>query len=110
MKKISIFLLVILVVLVILVLGTAIMRADDTSTQSFTMNNRYALLSGKVLVVSKYTSNPVAADAILKIDAVTGNVWILQMTINAPQDPRISVAEFIPVNYRINQEYNNDNE
>jgi hypothetical protein len=56
--------------------------------------------------------NPVAADAILKIDAVTGDVWILQMTINAPQDPRITLAEFIPVNYRIHQnhEYNNNNE
>ena len=105
MKKIAIFLLAIFIILIILVLGTAIMRADDTSTQGFTMNNRYALLSGRILVDSKYSDNQTIADAILKIDAVTGDVWILQMTINSPQTPNIVSAEFVPTTYFINNEY-----
>jgi hypothetical protein len=36
------------------------------------------------------------ADAVFKIDALTGEVWILHLTIFSPQDPRIISAKFVP--------------
>lgn len=79
-----------------LLVGSFIAKADGESSQSFTMQSRYALLSGPILVRSENYENPTTANAIFKIDSVTGQVWILHLTIESPARPTILSARFVP--------------
>ncbi|MBQ9788101.1 MAG: hypothetical protein IJW31_00675 [Lentisphaeria bacterium] len=96
MNKIIFFLLLLFICLSSMLFGTLILQADDGTSQNFTMQNRYALLAGSVLVQSEMTGDRTIADAIFKIDAMTGEVWILQLKIDSPQRPRIVAADFVP--------------
>ena len=99
MDKLKLFFLLLAVSLISMATSAFILKADGESTQSFTMQNRYALLSGPILVQSKFSTSSVRADAILKIDAVTGEVWILQLTIASPQQPTILSANFVATSF-----------
>lgn len=96
MEKFKFWSVLIAVSSISLLIGSFIAKADGDSSQSFTMQSRYALLSGPILVRSENYENPTTANAIFKIDSVTGQVWVLYLTIESPARPIILSARFVP--------------
>lgn len=81
------------------VMGTLKVRAEGESagsSETFT-SSRYALLNAPVLVYSRSNDNEVVQDAVFKIDTMTGQIWVLQMSIVANNNPVIISANFVPV-------------
>lgn len=59
-------------------------------------NSRFQLLNGTVSVTSS-SPNATTQQALFRIDGRTGDVWVLQMQINDPNNPVIVGATFVPV-------------
>ena len=78
--------------------GALLLRADgggSDSSQTFGAS-RYALLNGEVMVSAMNTVGPIKQDAVFRIDTVTGQVWVLQMTVQSNNQPQVVSAKFVP--------------
>ncbi len=69
---------------------------DNTSTQNFTQS-RFALIGAPVQVQATGNLGPVNMNAMFKIDTVTGQVWMLQSTIQSVSNPMVLSALWVPV-------------
>ena len=83
------------------VFAVSALRADGGDSQTFTPA-RYALLTGSV-DVSLLQPGPgdgsggCRRDVVLKIDTLTGDVWVLQLGVNGVTDPSVRSAAWAHV-------------
>ena len=77
--------------------GVLGLRAADNNSQLFTPA-RYELLAAPVDVALIQGAGSAGAghcrQAVFRLDAVTGEVWVLQMTIMGGNDPQVQGAEW----------------
>ena len=69
-------------------------RADST-TQVFTPA-RYALSSAEIDVSISVPNGPVQEQKVMfKMDTVTGDVWVLQLSVQGQNDPAFAAANWV---------------
>ena len=90
------------VVLIVIVLAAvyypAAVNADNT-TQIFTPA-RYALNSAEIDVSISVPNGPVQEQKVMfKIDTVTGDVWVLQLSVEGQNDPSFAAANWVKVQH-----------
>lgn len=84
-------------VLILALAGTFGVRAADNNSQLFNPA-RYALLAAPVDVALIQGAGSAGTghirQAVFKVDTVTGDVWVLQMTIMGGNDPKVNAADW----------------
>ena len=65
-------------------------RADNNANSQLYPNGRYALVEGEIDVAQLQQGGR-------KIDTTTGQVWVLQLSVNGPNDPTVRSAVWAPV-------------
>ena len=84
-------------VLALVLAGTLGVRAADNNSQLFTPA-RYALLAAPVDVALIQGAGSAGTghtrQAVFKMDTVTGDVWVLQMTVMGGNDPKVNSANW----------------
>lgn len=81
------------------VLMTAASAANAADTQKFTPA-RYVIVAAEVdvaLIQNNANGGGGMRRVLLKMDTVTGEVWILQLGIFGGNDPRVTAASWCPV-------------
>ena len=62
------------------------------------LNGRYALVEGEIDVAQLQQGGRNSEQKVmLKIDTTTGQVWVLQLSVNGPNDPTVRSAVWAPV-------------
>ena len=75
-------------------------RADSSGNSQLFTPGRYALVEGEINVATLSQNGGRNADeqkVMFKVDTVTGQVWVLQLGIVAPNDPTVNSAVWAPV-------------
>ncbi len=75
-------------------------RADSSGNSQLFTPGRYALVEGKINVATLSQTGGRNADeqkVMFKVDTATGQVWVLQLGIVAPNDPTVNSAAWAPV-------------
>ena len=69
------------------------------STQTFTPA-RYALTDAEIDVSIAVPHGPVKEQKVMfKLDSVTGDVWVLQLTVTGQNDPSFAAANWVKVQH-----------
>ena len=73
-------------------------RADNNANSQLYPNGRYALVEGEIDVAQLQQGGRNSEQKVmLKIDTTTGQVWVLQLSVNGPNDPTVRSAVWAPV-------------
>ncbi len=78
------------------ILSSLPVRADGGDTQGFSPA-RFALVEGEINVSMLQQGGDNTQKVMMKIDTVTGQVWVLQLTVAASNDPQVNRAVWTPV-------------
>lgn len=110
MEKLYFMLSVLLLAGVIAVSVFPASTAAESGTQVFTPA-RYALTDAEIDVSVSVPNGPVQEQKVMfKLDTVTGDVWVLQLTVNGQNDPTFAAANWVKVQHgSINPPGNNTN-
>lgn len=97
---------------VLLLVGVMAVPASsaDNGTQVFSPA-RYALTDAEIDVSVSVPNGPVQEQKVMfKLDTVTGDVWVLQLTVNGQNDPTFAAANWVKVQHgSIKQPSNGNN-
>jgi hypothetical protein len=94
-KTISISITLIIIV-ALLLLGFTAFSDDNNNTQPY-KHARYALLSGEVNAAMFNGNNHHTQKVIIKIDTTTGQTWIMQLSVNSGNNPKVRDAVWAPI-------------